>query len=343
MVSTAEFDGDLRGKESLSSNALVPRDAGLTSEDPWVVRRLRVGVFGEFSAGKSTLINKLVEEELFSVSLQPETDCIQIVTHPGPTTRSRCSADSTNEPKVIERKGKLFKLGLELWDTPGFNAEDPLHEQIAQQAIEEVDLAVYLIRARDGVTRSSKEAYSQLKDALQAQGRSAPQVILTRFDELIEDIGDEEDSLEEIQEVLKDCSEQLGSTELPWGINCKEVTSLDGPKLLDWLEVNVTNYARKHLGIELGNPTHGLRKAIALENNWRDLLHDSLNTETINVILEACESECTAASKVRDHNKLSAYYEYVPFNAKRSWRRFLETLMSTKERAISFYATGPFV
>jgi len=315
----------------------------LEASGVYVIRRLRVGVFGEFSAGKSTLINSLVGEEALAVSVAPETNRIEVLAHPGPHYRLRRPIRPKKDLQLREKTEKLFKLGLELWDTPGSNAEDPRHERLADKALEQVDLAIFLIRASDGITRTAQEKFEMLRDALKSRRKEPPVVLLTRFDNLAEDLGDDEDAHEEIEEVLTEARMNLGCLENPWPIDCTKLESFHGPKLLDWLENIVLEHGRRRFLEDLEIDAHPLRHHVALGGDWRPQVIEALQTEEVERFLEEWEAECARAAFKRKRQRRTAYFRYFYKNLAEAWRAarrefgasmswFTESLKKSPER-----------
>jgi len=285
-----------------------------------VIRRLRVGIFGEFSAGKSTLINSLVGEEALSVSLVPETNRIEVLAHPGPRYRVRRPIRPKKDLRITEKHEKLFKLGLELWDTPGSNAEDPRHERLADKALEQVDVAIYLVRASDGITRTVQEKFTKIRDQLRSRHKPPPMVFLTRFDNLAEDLGDDEDSKEEINEVISEAAEQLGTKDKPWPIDCTNLNTFHGPKLLDWLETTVLDHGRRHFLEDLDIDGHPVRQHMALGGDWRSMVIAPLHTPETQRFFQSWEEECLLAATQRKRLRRSTYYRYFYHNLAEAWR-----------------------
>ena len=246
----------------------------------FVERRFRVGIFGEFDAGKSTLINSLLGGSALSVSNLPETDDVQIVAYPGATYRPYPKG-----ARFFPQPGEsAFRFGLELWDTPGTNADLKRHEQIAKEAISQVDHLLVLVRAQDGVTRTVKEL---LEIVGRTKGPKADvTIVLTHFDAVVRSSLDQS----EAEEVVSDFRQFLGLDRNPWRINATSLGDFDGPELVEWLRKTIVDFAGTQLVRELTSssfwrqtPTksHWLRAAAAQGMNWQELVPDELHTKEL--------------------------------------------------------------
>ncbi|MFI5842515.1 dynamin family protein [Catenuloplanes sp. NPDC051500] len=131
----------------------------------------RVAVIGEFSSGKTTLINALLGAEVFPVSARPTTSAaVRISYGARPEVRalfkdgSEWRSDSDDvlgalkhlttgddlAPQVtaveLRHPARLLRDGLVIVDTPGTNAEDG-HSEIARQAVLDADAALIVLSA----------------------------------------------------------------------------------------------------------------------------------------------------------------------------------------------------
>lgn len=102
-------------------------------------QQLHIAVFGRVSVGKSSLLNALIGEALFSVS----------ILH-GETTETRHAAWETREAS-----------GVVLIDTPGINeADGEAREQLALQAAQDADLVLFVVDS--DMTHTEMQALSSL-------------------------------------------------------------------------------------------------------------------------------------------------------------------------------------
>lgn len=327
-MNSADFQLESSNEESKKSYLYpCPLKFGRGPKEAVVSQRYRVGVFGEWSAGKSTLINSLSGFDVFSVATNPETHRIQVIGHAGAHSRPRRAWECEDTEYVfVDGRSMLFKFGLELWDTPGANVEDSRHEELAEIAIQYVDDGLFLMRARDGVTRSVEKRYREVCEYLTSKGLPRPKVVLTRFDELLSDICNE-DLEEEVQEVLEEFQTRLKLEEVPWCLDCRNLNSLDGKKLKAWFKDRVVEHAKKHFFMELTCESHGLRLAIIQGAKWRKLVPKSLVQNENETYLDDFVRLAKKSKASRRWAYLKAYWSFPIFNMKRAVERFRAELV----------------
>lgn len=147
----------------------------------------RIGVVGEFSAGKSTFLNALFGERLLPSSIRPTTatavrvrwaeePSVQILFEDG----SEKSIDFAELSKfVTERQNRnnekgvsevkigypinLLKNGVELIDTPGVSSLVESHTEITYQTIPSCDAVVLLATGRQPFSESIREFFDHLR------------------------------------------------------------------------------------------------------------------------------------------------------------------------------------
>jgi len=154
-----------------------------------LARPLTIAIMGEFSAGKSTFVNALLGEPVAPMGVLPTTTTINVFRR-GPSGGGRVhyrdghietlaadevqkflhGLDTTAAAKIrhveIERTGA--RLGdAAVVDTPGLNALDAFHEQVARGFIDEADAVVWLFSA----TRSGAASEVGMLASLRAGGR----------------------------------------------------------------------------------------------------------------------------------------------------------------------------
>lgn len=173
--------------------AFVP--SHVMQEANWGKRRLQEGrfqltVLGEFSRGKSTLLNALLGVPILSRSLVPcNSGIVRLryakepgyfvgspgrpvsaeqfrkqlftVTEDDVERRLTTSAAAITEQGVIELPHHLLAQGVELLDTPGLNEDEQLDRLVEAEA-ERSDAFLLVISALQPVTRLESEAIKQI-------------------------------------------------------------------------------------------------------------------------------------------------------------------------------------
>lgn len=257
-----ETPAELPSIEELKSS-LKEQLAKLTEEDrelvPWLVEScetalsrevddspLTVALLGEFSSGKSRLINALLGENLLSVGLVPVTRSVtkiryeeqKIVTleYDGgkheeiPLSELRAYIDERKKSEtledeikevVIEYPAEVLKR-IELWDTPGFNSNNELHDQVATQLLSEADVVVWAMASHQ---IGSKSESKLLKIAEKLKGRVV--AVLNQVDR----IGDDDAINEQLSEALnhyQDFVTEVIPTSAKWIERGEERGNLEG-------------------------------------------------------------------------------------------------------------------
>ncbi len=183
-----------------------------------LARPLTIAIMGEFSAGKSTFVNALLGEAVAPMGVLPTTTTINVFRR-----------GSTGGAQVHYRDGRIATLsgddvhtflhGLDteratqirhveiertgdrmgeaaVVDTPGLNALDPFHEQVAREFLDEADAVIWLFSA----TRTGAATEVGMLQSLRAGGRRVLGV-LNKVDTL------DDDEKQELADYLR---EQLG-------------------------------------------------------------------------------------------------------------------------------------
>jgi GTPase SAR1 family protein len=141
-------------------------------------------VVGEFSRGKSTLINALVGSPLLPAKVNPTTATINVINGdipglirvlyadgsveelPLPSDQINKKIDGLVTTKnkhanaisvvTLQVPGRLSALHLEIVDTPGVNDLDEAREEITYRYLRQADAAVLLLDAQQPLNRSEK-------------------------------------------------------------------------------------------------------------------------------------------------------------------------------------------
>ncbi|RVU42392.1 tetratricopeptide repeat protein [Lujinxingia sediminis] len=136
---------------------------------------LSVAIVGEFNAGKSTLVNALLGEAVVPMGVLPTTAHACIMGY-GPRAGARIVYEDgrqrdvdfagarhhmREEPEAIARLDYSYPhpqlRSINFWDTPGFNALDPRHEALAEQALERAEAIIWLLDANQALTDTEFE------------------------------------------------------------------------------------------------------------------------------------------------------------------------------------------
>lgn len=200
-------------------------------------QRFRVAVVGEFSQGKSTLLNALLGEEVQPVRAIPCSGTITTLRH-GDKKQVMCrykdgrqeeiSTDQYKEkasiPKaaVVEHYSdelatseieeiifehpdlELCKSGVEILDSPGLN-EHPNRTAITEKLLEDTDAALFLTNASRLLPEREKELIQYVRNQLTGKAEKLPAenlFVLVNFMDLLDDEEDRRDVTQRLEEFV---------------------------------------------------------------------------------------------------------------------------------------------
>ncbi|MDG2085186.1 MAG: dynamin family protein, partial [Planctomycetota bacterium] len=152
---------------------------------------LRVALLGEFSSGKTRLINALLGEKILSTGIVPVTRSVTRIVHGDEISVTVRHVDGTEmevgvdqlkaytderkkeegasevDEVILRHPSPLLKK-VEIWDTPGFNSNNQLHDQVASQLMLEADAVLWVIAGHQVGSRSETKLLETVK---RAQGK----------------------------------------------------------------------------------------------------------------------------------------------------------------------------
>ncbi|MCW1885783.1 dynamin family protein [Luteolibacter flavescens] len=156
--------GDLASEVALETEPDHPQ--------PVLNQPVLIAAVGEINAGKSSLLNALVGEELCPVSALPLTSEVRLYRHGE-------DVDNAVQPLLHECRRSLDYLrNFDLLDTPGTNAKYEGHREIAEPFLEHADLVLVVFTAENPWTAATWDVVSKLSP--EALSRTA--IVVQRID-----------------------------------------------------------------------------------------------------------------------------------------------------------------
>lgn len=201
----------------------IARDHKLVDFLPTVQEQLRtldsplsIAIVGEFNAGKSTLINALLQEDLVPVGVLPTTAHTGIIQY-GPRSSAHVHfTDGSAKEVSFDEAKRLMKTNADeiayldyfyphpelravhFWDTPGFNALEERHEVVAARALERAEAILWVMDANQVLSQTEFERIESVQD-----GDERLLVVINKIDRL----GPKsfrQDSVDELVEYIED-------------------------------------------------------------------------------------------------------------------------------------------
>lgn len=144
--------------------------------------KYRLPLIGEFSAGKSSLLNSLLDEELLRVNIQPETalpceieygESNKFVLKTGDNIRGIDKLDILNGIDNVE-KGTILKAtinnsflmkipSLSIVDMPGINSGYDVHNRAIDEYMKDCLSYILILSSEDGITKQGIAFLKELK------------------------------------------------------------------------------------------------------------------------------------------------------------------------------------
>jgi hypothetical protein len=218
----------------------------------------------------------------------------------------------------------MMRLGLELWDSPGLNAESD-HTHHTTLALGSMDAALLVVRSDDLPTRSFLKLCDQVSASVQQRI-----VVITHFSP--DSLDDPDDWEEEAEDVRVDARRITGATDA-FIIDARNLFLLDGTALLHLLELTLQHHADRTLLCGIRTPGHWLRHRAARGDVLEAGLLDVDVSEALRPQLEQLTKTASAARLRMEHALLLA-----PMRAKELRDgRFAEARKEARQRQVQHW------
>jgi small GTP-binding protein len=273
---------------------------------------------GEFSTGKSTIINSLLRKNILPEGITPTTDEITIIKYGESNEES-----NDNGHRHISINEERLK-GFFIVDTPGTNVTIEQHEKITQDFIPNADIVFFTIGAERAVTGSEAKLIKFIKE----DWLKNIVFLLNKIDivdddselsNLIHHTESELNRIFKIKPLLIPISARFANTARD--SSDEELYKRSGMK-------NVEDYIFKTLGEE---------ERIRMKIKGSSEFAMSLCTETIKAIDDNVQKISTDMVKLGEvENRLTGMKEEIFYNSNQFTERIKTRLLEFKTRGIEF-------
>ena len=177
---------------------------------------LSLAIVGEFNAGKSTMVNALIGEDVLPMGVLPTTAHTGILRF-GPRRAARINYIDGRRVEVgFDEAKTLMKTDaedidrlefiyphptlriVEYWDTPGFNAVNERHEEVASEALSQAEAILWVMDASQVLSQTEFELIDAVPD-----GNERLVVVINKIDRL-GDPASRKDAVEELAGYVDD-------------------------------------------------------------------------------------------------------------------------------------------
>ena len=177
---------------------------------------LSLAIVGEFNAGKSTIVNTLVGEDVFPTGVLPTTAHTGILRW-GPRKAARVIyEDGHRVEQSLGEARRTMKTDAEMierlefthphpdlrlvqyWDTPGFNALEERHETVAAEALDTAEAILWVMDAGQVLSQTELDRIESLP-----AGDERLLVVINKIDRLGPE-GEREDEVDELLDYVRE-------------------------------------------------------------------------------------------------------------------------------------------
>ena len=141
-------------RQGLSTDSLVPLRQAIEQLDELFL----VMVVGEFNAGKSAVINRLLGEPLLAEGVTPTTRSVHLIKWGEPSREQKSGAF-----EIITAQAPILEH-VSIVDTPGTNAIDREHERLTREFVPRADVILFVTSADRPFSESERRFLEQVRD-----------------------------------------------------------------------------------------------------------------------------------------------------------------------------------